>query len=217
MPSSIALLEPYDLTFYEETASDGKLKTHNVPPTRVQRSVVTDRGGDNPNFKTQVLMTTCVHGFYEKGIPATLIVFEYQLSSNKSGHEFKSACTMFEFNDAPGSGKKAVPSVIAYAPFRHPVQANRTIAEIGTSREAGLAIGAAAIATANIDVRGSKEVKHKQKYFDEGKAGRHYDEDSDRFHKVWWKLQQNSSQRLGIPGVFRVAVLLTRKTMPTSQ
>ena len=62
-------------------------------------------------------MITCVHGFYEADIPATLMVFKYQLPSNKDGHEFKPVYTDFVFQEASGSAEKFVPNVVGYAPF----------------------------------------------------------------------------------------------------
>ena len=49
-----------------------------------------------------------------------------------------------------------------------------------------------------------------KKYFIEGDAGRHFKQATQTYNKAWWNIQQNQSQKDGIPRNFRVAILLER-------
>ncbi len=226
----------FDLPLYEATMppseAEGALRTRNSPDFEVQRSVVTDRG-EHSLYKVQCCLTACLHGTLDKTsrVPASLIIFDYTLFNNKPGSKFTSATTQFEFSEyvvteaekeaastadapPPTSTGDSNPNVVAYAPFTQPRRWNFSTAD-KTSRNTIEADVGADAPPAKTEMKASheSEMSYAQKYFDEGKAGRHYHEGTKRYHKVWWNMIHNSSQKEGVAPTFRVAILVKRTSM----
>jgi len=230
MDPSTDLLEEKGLlcTSYDEEVSDGSFKTRNEPPDEIQRPVITDRGSDS-YFPTTVRMITCLHGELGKdpfddaqeddGLQryGTLLVFEHRLHALKPGHSFTWVRTTFTFEDAaPVEGEpSSSPSVIAYGPFWQPQRTDETTAEVKKTKGFGANFGLAGglPVTIGISAEATSEESHIQQHFQKGIAGIRFNNKTRRDDSVWWTLTQNSSQNFGIKEVFRVAILIERKSL----
>lgn len=209
---------------YDLPVTDGAFKTHNATPDEIQREVVTDRGTKS-YFKTSVRITTCLHGYLaydeeewddENPGYATLVVFEYRLHALKPGHVFSFIRTTFKFQNAVSTdeGDPSSPSVIAWAPFHHPQRNQESTASVENKWTLGAKVGAPAIAPvdASANAKFSTKESHLQQYFQKGAAGRHFNDKTRLNDSVWLTLEQNQSQNLGVEQVFKVAVLIGRKS-----
>lgn len=204
----------FECESYDEPISDGAFKTKNRTSGEIERRVITDRGSES-YFKSSVRMFTCLHGsFGGEGPerPVTLLVFEYRLHSLKPGHKFTFLHTKFVFQNA-AKGAEASPHVIAYAPFHRPQVADETTVEVKETHGFGgnLGVSGGGPVTGGFEANIGREETHLQKHFQKGSAGIHYNEKTGLDDTVWWSLEQNQSQSLGIEAVFRVAVLLERE------
>jgi len=206
---------------FDGPVSDGKFRTHNVEKDEIQRFTVTDRDSGS-YFKNSCRIVSCIHGHLEEdeGIakrPGTLLVLEYRLQP-KPGHRFSYVYTSFTFKDVPGAaeGERASPEVIAYAPFRRPRNFDKT--EANKTHHSGLygklgASGGAMPGTGEVGADFSSEETHLQQYFAKGAASIQYNDKTGLDDTVWWTLEQNKNQNLGVLPVFRVAVLLERSSL----
>lgn len=206
-----------ECTSYDGPVSDGQFKTYNLTPSEVQRFTITDRGADS-YFKSSVRIITCIHGHMEEveGVPnqpATLLVVEYRLHP-KAGHSFDSVYTSFTFRDREDTPEadRANPQVVAYAPFRRPRKWDQTVGDVKKTRDLGFAGGPGGNLPLNAEGHANfgTEESHLQQYFAKGSANVHYNNSTGLDDTVWWSLEQNKNQKLGILPVFRVALLLTR-------
>jgi hypothetical protein len=204
---------------YDGNPSDGEFHTRNFTPDEVQRNTITDRGTDS-YFKSSVRIITCIHGHMkvvdnQPSDPATLLVLEYKLHP-KPGHKFDSVYTSFTFKESPANtGEPAKPEVIAYAPFRRPRRWDKTDASVTTNHAFGgkLGVSEGVPVSTELSTDHSKEETHLQQYFAEGSADIHYNDRTGLDDSVWWSLEHNKSQKLGVLSVFRVAMLIKRQSM----
>ncbi|KAF4946952.1 hypothetical protein FGADI_10768 [Fusarium gaditjirri] len=208
----------FDRDIFEASLDEGVIRERNDPLDEVQRSVITDRGATS-DYKVQALLRACIHGNMagETSSPASLILVDYQLQSLKSDKVFTAVTTGFTFSEYLGNlsnetKDKSLPTVIAYAPFERPVKLNQSTATEGTTQNAQMTlepeVGGIKIGSAGFG--GEKTSSHEQKYFEQGRAGRHFDH--GRAHVVWWNLVSNKSQGSEITPQFRVAMLVERKS-----
>lgn len=212
--------EELGCTSYDGPVSDGKFKTYNRTPDEVQRFTVTDRGADS-YFKSSARIITCIHGYMEEvdGVPnqpATLLVVEYRLHP-KAGHAFNDVYTSFTFKDKKDTTEadRANPQVVAYAPFRRPRKWDPTVADEKRMRDLGMTGGSGGNLpfTAEAHANFGKEESHLQQYFAKGAANIHNNNSTGLDDTVWWSLEQNKNQKLGVLPVFRVALLLERDSL----
>lgn len=188
-----------------ETARDGSLRSRNNPPDEIQRPVITDR--QDAMFTVYVELASCVHGTLTPGgVPASLIIFQYEIHCLQDNHVVNSLKTELEFAQT-GTGS---PIVIAYVPY-----IQRTFhATTGTvDHSHGFEIAAGVeFAPAMADIRYSAEKgkSHEQEYFDKVESGRHYRTSEKRHHSVWWRYSHNPDQNHGIVPAFRTGILLRR-------
>ena len=223
MLSQEALLDGDALSFtlLEEhnppEASEGETKTHNVPANQPQREVVTYRDVTS-DFSVSVQMPLCVHGWEnaEKQQAMTLMVFDYRLIYTKREHFVKSIKTSFVFDEAAfpaetrsGEGP-ASPNVVAYAPFEKSMEWKKTEAEVKIQAHGDAKIGIDHGANAELSAGREREISHTQKFFTRGQAGRKFNNRTRKWEEVFWFMQQNESQKDGIPSTFSVAILLKR-------
>jgi len=233
MDDSIDLLRSDGLegTSYDLEVSDGQFKTHNETPDEVQREVITDRGADS-YFKASVRFISCLHGTLgsdndkqtnedegedeEDPRYASLLIFEYRLHALKPGHQFSFVKTSFTFKSAsPAKGQEpSAPSVIAWAPFHRPARTQESTEEQKkTNKVSGnLGLPSGYLVAAGVNAELGTEKCHLQQYFQKGAAGRHFNDTTRLNDTIWWTLEQNQGQNLGVEQVFRVAVLLERKS-----
>jgi hypothetical protein len=225
-----------ECTSYDLVVRDGEFKTHNATPDEIQREVVTDRGADS-YFKVAVRLISCLHGTMGKDGDAeeveeewddedgedeedtqnaTLLVLEYRIHALKPGHQFSFIRTSFKFVSAPPTKgqEPSSPSVAAWAPFHRPARTQETTQDEKSTRKiggnVGLQSGLPVGAGLNVEFGGEKS--HLQQYFQKGAAGRHFNDTTRLNDTIWWTMEQNQSQNLGVEQVFRVAVLLERKS-----
>jgi hypothetical protein len=206
------------LNLFEASLEEGVVRRTNNPAEQIQRMVITDRSPTSP-YKIQVLLAACVHGHIdeEKTKPASLILVDYNL--NATAAVFTSVGTSFEFSDyqpRDGTGgknnaAKACPEVVAYAPFKKPKRFNESIVEKSktTTPSAEFSPQFAGVGAGKIGYSSERTMTNTQRYFDQGMAGRDYD-DGERPYRVWWSLTQNRSQNLGISPKLRLAMLVER-------
>ncbi|TVY84452.1 hypothetical protein LSUE1_G003801, partial [Lachnellula suecica] len=241
MGDSVDLLDSDGLeaTSYDVEVSDGQFKTHNLTPDEVQREVVTDRGADS-YFKVSVRIIGCLHGALDSGDnqkegnneeeeddededddeetrPASLLILEYRLHALKPGHQFSFVKTSFKFTSAPATDSlqpPSAPSVIAWAPFHRPARTQETTQDEKSANKFGGNIGlpSGLPVEAGVNAEFGTEKSHLQQYFQKGAAGRHFNDTTRLNDTIWWTLEQNQSQNLGVEQVFRVAVLLERRS-----
>ncbi|KAM0344166.1 hypothetical protein ACHAPU_007888 [Fusarium lateritium] len=207
-----------DQDIFQASLDEGVVRERNDPLDEIQRSVITDRGATS-DYKVQAVLRACIHGRMdgESSNPASLILVDYQLQSLKSDSVFTSVTTGFTFTEYSGISSSAAqdessPAVIAYAPFERPVKLNQSTATEGSAKNAQLNLEPefSGIKIGSIKVGGEKTSSHEQKYFEQGRAGRHYDR--GRPHMVWWNLVHNRSQGSEVTPKFRVAILVERKS-----
>ncbi|KUJ11641.1 uncharacterized protein LY89DRAFT_722750 [Mollisia scopiformis] len=219
-PSRLFNDEGLACSSYDGPVGDGAFKTHNRTPDQIQRLVITDRGAES-YFKASVRMITCVHGHMETidnipSRPATLLVVEYRLHP-KSGHSFNDVYTSFTFKEARTTpvGNSASPQVIAFAPFRRPRHWDKLESTVKKTQDLGLKLGVSGGAPVTAEVSGDSSVEetHLQQYFAKGAADIQNNDDTGLDDTIWWTLEQNRKQKLGVLPVFRVAVLIERQNM----
>ncbi|KAM0554852.1 hypothetical protein ACHAPJ_006587 [Fusarium lateritium] len=203
---------------FQASLDEGIIRERNDPVDEVQRSVITDRGATS-DYKVQALLRSCIHGRMagESSNPASLILVDYQLQSLKSDSVFTSVTTSFTFSEYSSTSgglleDKSSPAVIAYAPFERPTKLNQSTATEGSTSQAQLTIEPEVngIKLGSINLGGERTSTHEQKYFEQGRAGRHFDH--SRAHLVWWNLVHNKSQGSEVTPQFRVAILVERKS-----
>jgi hypothetical protein len=206
----MALFEERECTSYDVPVGEGAFKTRNLTPGQVQRVTVTDRGLDS-YFKATARIITCVHGHLETiqnvpSKPATLLVLEYRLHP-KPGHSFSDVYTSFTFRGAEST-------VIAYAPFQRPHYFDKTPSKIVENRGVHGTIGGG-LGPATVEGGGeaTTEETRIQQHFAKGTADTHYCEETGLDDTVWWRLEDNRSQKHGVLEVFRVAVLIQRQSL----
>ncbi|KAM7221642.1 hypothetical protein V8F06_003033 [Rhypophila decipiens] len=187
------LARGYNADMFQASLDEGIIRERNDPLDEVQRSVITDRGLNSP-FKVQALLSACIHGTLdpETKTPASLIVVDYQLESMNG--VFTSATTSFTFTEYTGPGPKGDESASAPA----------------HSQELELKPEVAGVSIGGPKFGHESESTHEQRYFERGRAGRHFDH--GRAFNVWWNLEYNRSQALSITPKFRVAMLVQRKS-----
>ena len=198
---------------------DGETKTHNHPANQSQRDVVTYRNVTE-NYSISVEMPLCVQGWEnpEKKQAMSLMVFEYRLVYVQRDCFVKSVKTSFVFDEAASSAEEqesqgpANPSVVAYAPFESPMRWNETDAEVKYQAHGSGKIGINYGAQAELSAGGEREASHTQKFFSRGLATRKFNNTTRKWDEVSWFLQQNESQRDGVPSNFSVAILLKRES-----
>ncbi len=209
--------EPLDIPFYEVLGGEGELRTQNQPG-QIQRETITDRGAKT-KFRVQATLHAYVHGTLdstsEPKVPASIIVLEYQLKSLEADSSFENVYTELKFREVTNANQenpsKSRPNVKKLEPFRDTDRWNVTSAEISdTIYGEGKIGGSAGPVTLEATVGKEHGNDHKQKYYIEGDAGKHFDAKTQTNNKAWWNIKQNQSQKDGIPRNFRVAVLLER-------
>ncbi|PMD38047.1 hypothetical protein L207DRAFT_513975 [Hyaloscypha variabilis F] len=215
MSSDSELFSSREYSIDGEAVGQGDLKTHNPEDDPIQRPVATDRR--NSAFHLTVRVVSVVHGKFKNGKLATLIVLDYRLLCTDAERRIRSMKTSLEFREVTPRPKPPTPlskpNVVAFAPFSKPERGNLSTADVKKTRNLGFNAGASAgPANLGFNAGAGREVTHTQQYFDTGKANLCYNEKTTRFDGVWWTLDENKSQKLGIASVFRVAVLLTRAT-----
>ncbi len=222
MVSQETLLNQGPLTynlFEEINPSDaiaGETKTDNHPPNEVQREVVTSRKVTS-DFSFSVVMPLCVHGWEnpDKEKAMSLMVFDYEMLYTKRNNFVKSVKMSFTFDEAafPAEERseegRSNPRVEAYAPFAG-LAWNKTEADVKKQSHVDAKIGANYGGSLETSGGEQKEISHTQKFFTRGQAKREYNNKTGKWDQVVWYLQQNESQRDGIPSTFSVAVLLER-------
>ncbi|KAH7157943.1 hypothetical protein B0J13DRAFT_543145 [Dactylonectria estremocensis] len=200
---------------FQASLDEGIIRERNDPLDPIQRSVLTDRGATS-DYKVQALLRACIHGRMAGALsnPASLIVIEYQLQSLKEDSVFTSVTTSFTFSEHnnPSEEDKSSPSVIAYAPFERPVKLNQSTATEGNTTTLQLTIDPEVngIRIGGFTWGRDNASTHEQKYFEQGRAGRHFDH--GRANVVWWNLVHNKSQGSEVTPQFRVAILVERKS-----
>ncbi|WAO96318.1 Hypothetical protein NCS54_01398700 [Fusarium falciforme] len=214
MPTQDELTRGIKQDIFQASLDEAIIRERNDPLDPIQRSVITDRGATS-DYKVQALLRACIHGRMDgaSSSPASLIVLDYQLQSLKQDSIFTSVTTSFTFSEHPDTSEesKALPSVIAYAPFERPVKLNQSTATEGktTTTQFSISPQVKGISLGNFTLGRDKTSSHEQKYFEQGRAGRHYDH--GRPNLVWWNLVHNRSQGSEVTPQFRVAILIERK------
>ncbi|KAL6796989.1 hypothetical protein J3E68DRAFT_320846 [Trichoderma sp. SZMC 28012] len=203
---------------FEASSDEGIIRERNDPLNEVQRSVITDRGMNSP-YKVQALLSACIHGTLDSvsKTPASLIIVDYQLEALKEGSMFTSATTSYTFSEYTGSHRvggepASSPAVLAYGPFEYMTEFHQSTANEHNKNSQELQINPQVngISAASITFGHERESTHEQRYFERGRAGRHFS--NGRADTVWWNLVYNKSQKLSITPKFRVAMLVERKS-----
>jgi hypothetical protein len=203
---------------FAASLDEGIIRARNDPHDEVERSVITDQGPTSL-YKVQALLTACIHGTLDSvhKTPASLIIVDYQLDALEEGSMFTSANTSYTFSEYTGSHEvgneqASSPSVLAYAPFEYMTKLNQSTADIQSKNSQTFQINPqmSGISIANIQFSHEGGSSHEQKYFERGRAGRHFS--NGRAHIVWWNLVYNKSQKLSITPKFRIAMLVERKS-----
>ena len=119
--------------------------TRNVPSTRSQRDVATNRG-KRSSFKADVRLVTCVHGKVseEESTLASLILLGYHVGFTRERHVYNSIDTRLAIRSQVPKDLKDEPFVKAYAPFKlsEVISNRRRIHEDGQSgSECGSELG----------------------------------------------------------------------------
>ena len=212
------LAQGFTQDIFKASLDEGIIRERNDPLDEVQRSVITDRGVTSP-YKVQALLSACVHGTLDPNskTPASLIIVDYQLEALNEGSTFTSATTSFTFSEYAGPNRTgdepvSAPAVLAYGPFEYLAKLNPSTAteQSKTSQELEIKPEASGISAGGIKFAHESESTHEERYFERGRAGRHFDH--GRAHNVWWNLVYNRSQKLSITPKFRVAMLVERKS-----
>jgi hypothetical protein len=153
----------------------------------------------------------------ESSDPASLIIVDYQLQSLKDSSVFTSVTTSFKYSECSGAQnpapqEKCSPNVIAYAPFERPVKFNQTTATEGHTNSSQLEIApeVKGIKIGSLQFGHGSSSEHEQKYFERGRAGRHFEHGKATL--VWWNLVHNTNQGAEITPQFRIAMLVERKS-----
>jgi len=215
MLSQVDLQASHKIAVAEVSPEDGELKTLNPKKEPRQRSKVTERGSDDTTFSIEASLATCVHGYLkpDRQTPASLIVLHFVIQSDDSSSIVKSARTSFFFK-LPGEvdekDSHATINVMAFAPGHR--RFNKSTSKKTKKRELEFEAGGEA-SPAKADGKYSEENKevHTQPYFEKMDAGRRYVDPHAIHDKVWWRVTQNKSHKLGITPEFRTAILVTRK------
>ena len=203
---------------FQASLDEGVIRERNDPIDEVQRSVITDRGLTSP-YKVQALLKACIHGTLdpESKSPASLIIVDYQLEAMNEGSVFTSVTTSYTFSEYTGSDrgsddKPVSPAVLAYAPFQCLTKINQSTATARRqhNQEAEINPQVDGFSVGSIRFGRESESTHEQRYFERGRAGRHFDH--GRAHNVWWNLVCNESQALSITPKFRIAMLIQRSS-----
>ncbi|KAI0469387.1 hypothetical protein F4859DRAFT_516319 [Xylaria cf. heliscus] len=206
----------FSTDIFQASLDEGIIREKNNPLDEVQRSVITDRGLTSP-FKVQALLSACIHGTLDpvSKTPASLIIVDHQLEALDG--VFTSATTSFTFTEYTGPYRTgdepaSAPAVLAYGPFEYLAKLHQTTATETSTHTQELEIKPEVSGVSLGGPRFAHEggSTHEQKYFERGRAGRHFDH--GRAHNVWWNLVYNRSQKLSITPKFRVAMLVERKS-----
>lgn len=204
--------------FFEVAEGEGELRTQNLP-SQVQRPNITDRGKKS-KFKVQTRLHLCVHGYIDKTVDpkvrASLIVLEYELKCIEPNSSFTSVYTLLKFGeskDKSGTKPASLPSVKLNQPFWSSQRWNITTENIENGWNVNGTVGGGfGPATVEGTTGYQHNTSHDQIHYIEGDTGRHFNKDLQLYDQVWWNINENQSQRDGIPRNFRVAILLERSS-----
>ena len=186
--------------------------TKNVPPTQVQREVITNRGSRSP-FKAHVKLVTCVHGRISEEDPqlASLIVLEYHVGCTGGKHRYNSLTTKLSFQSQVPKGLEEEPIVKAYAPFQLTESLDPIEVERVKRWKAESSLGATFTpANASATLGKESETKYTLNMYAFGQAFTEYTDGKSGCDAVLWELRENKIRGTGVPDTFRCAVLIQR-------
>ena len=161
-----------------------------------------------PQFSVDCTARAIIHGTLDDQSqqPASLLIYDFSFLAFRSTR-LKSANISFEFKDKES---QETPVVYRIAPYlKHTTmpstEVHRQAIEAGVSGNAGF--GPAAI-TPNISASNSRE---KTMEYQVEVIGENPSDDYGRRFRAQWSLNENESQKRGIPTFLRVCILLERE------